>query len=219
MTTVKLKTKTKKKKHLRTGHYYKGERRGRRGRTIEVTGEREDRDSRQETPSQERSPQIPCRQGPSSIQHRSTRHSHSHEDGHSRTHIAETYTDTDGRRETYLGDDRQADGMMAAPAPIQDRTTEFRSILSQAQKRLASSKASGRQSLQANSTARTTSADVPATGGRPARSEFARRAAEIGRGIASTTGKLQRLAQCRFSLLYYFSDVEGQEDRDGIYRY
>ncbi|EGD94537.1 syntaxin 5 [Trichophyton tonsurans CBS 112818] len=84
---------------------------------------------------------------------------------------------------------------MAAPAPIQDRTTEFRSILSQAQKRLASSKASGRQSLQANSTARTTSADVPATGGRPARSEFARRAAEIGRGIASTTGKLQRLAQ------------------------
>ncbi|EFE29616.1 uncharacterized protein ARB_03511 [Trichophyton benhamiae CBS 112371] len=84
---------------------------------------------------------------------------------------------------------------MAAPAPIQDRTTEFRSILSQAQKRLASSKASGRQSLQANSTARTTSADVPAAGGRPARSEFARRAAEIGRGIASTTGKLQRLAQ------------------------
>ncbi|KAM5440936.1 Integral membrane protein SED5 [Microsporum ferrugineum] len=85
--------------------------------------------------------------------------------------------------------------MMATPAPIQDRTAEFRSILSQAQKRLASSKASGRQSLQANSTARTTSADVPAPSSRPARSEFARRAAEIGRGIASTTGKLQRLAQ------------------------
>ncbi|EFR02820.1 integral membrane protein sed5 [Nannizzia gypsea CBS 118893] len=84
---------------------------------------------------------------------------------------------------------------MAAPAPIQDRTTEFRSILSQAQKRLASSKASGRQSLQASSTGRTSSADVPAAGSRPARSEFARRAAEIGRGIASTTGKLQRLAQ------------------------
>ncbi|EEQ35581.1 syntaxin 5 [Microsporum canis CBS 113480] len=85
--------------------------------------------------------------------------------------------------------------MMATPAPIQDRTAEFRSILSQAQKRLASSKASGRQSLQANSTTRTTSADVPAPSSRPARSEFARRAAEIGRGIASTTGKLQRLAQ------------------------
>ncbi|KAK2861495.1 hypothetical protein FQN49_004146 [Arthroderma sp. PD_2] len=85
---------------------------------------------------------------------------------------------------------------MAAPAPIQDRTSEFRSILGQAQKRLASSKASThRQALHSNSTGRTTSADVPAASSRPARSEFARRAAEIGRGIASTTGKLQRLAQ------------------------
>lgn len=100
---------------------------------------------------------------------------------------------------------------MAAPAPIQDRTTEFRSILNQAQKRLASSKASGRQSLQANSTARTTSADVPAAGGRPARSEFARRAAEIGRGIASTTGKLQRLAQCRYPLLLSDGDARKTE--------
>jgi hypothetical protein len=32
--------------------------------------------------------------------------------------------------------------------------------------------------------------------GKPRRSEFARRAAEIGRGIGVTMGKLEKLAQC-----------------------
>jgi len=78
---------------------------------------------------------------------------------------------------------------------IQDRTVEFRSILSQAQKRQTSSKSGPqRQSLL------TESQKKEANGGakgpaRSARSEFARRAAEIGRGITGTMGKLERLAQ------------------------
>ncbi|EEP81235.1 conserved hypothetical protein [Uncinocarpus reesii 1704] len=72
--------------------------------------------------------------------------------------------------------------------PIQDRTTEFRSILGQAQKRLASSKADvHRQTLLRP--------DTSPQNGPPRKSEFARRAAEIGRGITATTAKLQRLAQ------------------------
>ncbi|KAI1907861.1 Integral membrane protein SED5 [Ophidiomyces ophidiicola] len=72
--------------------------------------------------------------------------------------------------------------------PIQDRTPEFRSILSQAQKRLASSKADAhRQALLTQNGASQNAA--------PRKSEFARRAAEIGRGITATTAKLQRLAQ------------------------
>jgi syntaxin 5 len=75
---------------------------------------------------------------------------------------------------------------------IQDRTNEFRSVLTQVQKRQASSKAgSQRQSLL-------TDAQKAANGsadGKPRRSEFARRAAEIGRGIGGTMSKLEKLAQ------------------------
>ncbi|WEW60242.1 Integral membrane protein SED5 [Emydomyces testavorans] len=71
---------------------------------------------------------------------------------------------------------------------IQDRTSEFRSVLGQAQKRLASSKvAANRQALLRQET--------PPPNAAPKKSEFARRAAEIGRGITTTTAKLQRLAQ------------------------
>lgn len=71
---------------------------------------------------------------------------------------------------------------------IQDRTTEFRSIVTQAQKRLAQ-KPGGRTGIA-------TSPDPSkAPAAKPKRSDFARKAAEIGRGIAGTVGKLERLGQ------------------------
>lgn len=81
---------------------------------------------------------------------------------------------------------------MATHSSIQDRTPEFRSILTQAQKSLARQrKAGGAQSQpllpEQNGTA------TPPT--RKQRSEFARSAAGIGRGISATMGKLQRLGE------------------------
>ncbi|KAL9108705.1 MAG: hypothetical protein Q9227_006501 [Pyrenula ochraceoflavens] len=80
-------------------------------------------------------------------------------------------------------------------ASIQDRTGEFRAILNQAQKRNASSKPPGQraslltptQKQEANGEAR-----APKQG---SRSEFARNAAQIGRGITDTMAKLEKLAQ------------------------
>ncbi|KAF2467193.1 putative ER-golgi SNARE complex subunit Sed5 [Lindgomyces ingoldianus] len=75
---------------------------------------------------------------------------------------------------------------------IQDRTDEFRSILAQAQKRQAHSKTGAqRQSLlSAQQKAEAAGSTVHRQ-----RSEFARNAAEIGRGISGTMAKLERLAQ------------------------
>jgi syntaxin 5 len=82
---------------------------------------------------------------------------------------------------------------------IQDRTAEFRAVVAQAQKRLNAGKVGGqRQSLltEAQRNAANGSANGDASGPRKgARSEFARRAAEIGRGITGTMEKLERLAQ------------------------
>lgn len=82
---------------------------------------------------------------------------------------------------------------------IQDRTPEFRAVLAQAQKNLSLRKGGGqRQSLltevqrQAANASPNGSAKGPR---RNARSEFARKAAEIGRGITGTMEKLERLAQ------------------------
>ncbi|KAL4773765.1 t-SNARE [Aspergillus nidulans var. acristatus] len=80
---------------------------------------------------------------------------------------------------------------------IQDRTSEFQAILGQAQKRAASSKVgSQRQALLSDSQRQQAngSPNGTAAGGKR-RSEFARRAAEIGRGITATTAKLRRLAE------------------------
>jgi syntaxin 5 len=80
-----------------------------------------------------------------------------------------------------------------AVSSIQDRTNEFRSVLTQVQRRQASAKVGAqRQSLLTDSqkAAANGSAD-----GKPRRSDFARRAAEIGRGISMTMGKLEKLAQ------------------------
>lgn len=80
-----------------------------------------------------------------------------------------------------------------AVTSIQDRTAEFQSVLAQAQRRQAKNKVGAqRRSLL------TDSQKAAANGGaQPRRSDFARRAAEIGRGIAATMGKLEKLAQCK----------------------
>lgn len=74
---------------------------------------------------------------------------------------------------------------------IQDRTDEFRSILAQAQRRQAQSKTGAqRQSLL------TTQEKAQANPSpQRQRSEFARNAAEVARGVASTMQKLERLSQ------------------------
>jgi syntaxin 5 len=69
---------------------------------------------------------------------------------------------------------------------IQDRTPEFRSILAQAQRRLQTSKQKPAAYTSQNDTSE------PPT--RKQRSEFARQAATIGRGISTTMSKLERLA-------------------------
>ncbi|KAF5597003.1 syntaxin 5 [Fusarium subglutinans] len=80
-----------------------------------------------------------------------------------------------------------------AVASIQDRTSEFKSVLAQAQRKQSSSKVSSqRRSLLTD--AQRDAANGHA-GGPPRRSEFARKAAEIGRGISATMGKLEKLAQ------------------------
>lgn len=81
-----------------------------------------------------------------------------------------------------------------AVASIQDRTNEFRSVLNLVQKKQASTKiGSQKQSLLSDS--QKAAANGSANGAKPRRSEFARRAAEIGKGIAGTMEKLQKLAQ------------------------
>jgi syntaxin 5 len=79
-----------------------------------------------------------------------------------------------------------------AVATIQDRTAEFKSVLKDVQKRQALSKVSSqRRGLLTD--AEKAAANGDAT--KPRRSEFARKAAEIGRGIAGTMAKLEKLAQ------------------------
>ncbi|KUM57285.1 hypothetical protein ACN42_g9906 [Penicillium freii] len=85
---------------------------------------------------------------------------------------------------------------MTGPS-IQDRTSEFSAILGHAQKRLGTSKVgSQRQALLTDAQRR--QADASPQGAaqeKAARSEFARRARDIGRGITGTMAKLQRLAE------------------------
>lgn len=79
-----------------------------------------------------------------------------------------------------------------AVASIQDRTSEFKSVLAQAQRKQNASKV-GSQRRSLLSDAQKSAADGDAA--RPRRSDFARKAAEIGRGISATMGKLEKLAQ------------------------
>ncbi|KAK4609118.1 Integral membrane protein sed5 [Fulvia fulva] len=81
---------------------------------------------------------------------------------------------------------------MATHASIQDRTPEFRSILAQAQKSLARQRKAGGAQAQPRLQQQNGQATPPT---RKQRSEFARNAAAIGRGISATMGKLQRLGE------------------------
>ncbi|KAF4589121.1 syntaxin 5 [Ophiocordyceps camponoti-floridani] len=86
-----------------------------------------------------------------------------------------------------------------AAASIQDRTAEFKSVLAQAQRRQPSNKVgSQRKSLLTDSQKKAAAATATATkdgdAKAPRRSDFARKAAEIGRGISATMGKLEKLA-------------------------
>lgn len=76
---------------------------------------------------------------------------------------------------------------------IQDRTPEFLAILGQAKKKQNATKGP-RASLLSD--VQKKEANGHLGGERRARSEFARNAAQIGRGISATMGKLERLAQC-----------------------
>lgn len=87
-----------------------------------------------------------------------------------------------------------------AVSSIQDRTNEFRSVLTQVQKRQASSKIGAqRQSLLTDS--QKAANNLPNGDIKPKRSEFARKAAEIGKGISVTMAKLEKLTQRRASFL------------------
>jgi syntaxin 5 len=77
-------------------------------------------------------------------------------------------------------------------ASIQDRTDEFRSILTQTQRKLALSKTGAQRQ---NLLSAQQKAEAAGTSPHRQRSEFARNAAEIGRGVSATMGKLERLAQ------------------------
>ncbi|CAI7673408.1 unnamed protein product [Penicillium bialowiezense] len=86
---------------------------------------------------------------------------------------------------------------MTGPS-IQDRTSEFSAILGQAQKRMGTSKVgSQRQALLTDAQRRQANASPQgaAQEAKVARSEFARKARDIGRGITGTMAKLQRLAE------------------------
>lgn len=85
---------------------------------------------------------------------------------------------------------------MAISSSIQDRTAEFKSVLAQAQRRQNTSKVgSQRRSLLTDAQKSAANGDT-----RPRRSDFARKAADIGRGISATMGKLEKLAQREFGL-------------------
>lgn len=72
---------------------------------------------------------------------------------------------------------------------INDRTLEFRHIVTAAKRKQAAKPGAQRLLGDVQSSA------AAGGGERPRRSEFARNAADIGRGISATMGKLQKLAQ------------------------
>lgn len=95
---------------------------------------------------------------------------------------------------------------MAVSTSIQDRTSEFHSVLTQVQKQRHTNKIGAqRQSLLSNAQK---ADNAPATAEKPRRSEFARHAAEIGRGISGTMAKLEKLAQRATSPLLLLSKTK-----------
>nr|POE89959.1 integral membrane protein sed5 [Quercus suber] len=93
-----------------------------------------------------------------------------------------------------------------------DRTPEFRSILIQAQKSLARNRKPGAPNSQPLLTSSQQQDRISTPPTRKQRSEFARNAAQIGRGISATMGKLQRLAElAKRKTLFDDRPVEIQE--------
>lgn len=90
---------------------------------------------------------------------------------------------------------------------IQDRTAEFRAVLAQAQKKQSSKKLGAQHHPLLSDSQRRAANGSPngeaKEGKRGARSEFARKAAEIGRGITGAMEKLERLAQRMYCLPRY----------------
>ena len=78
---------------------------------------------------------------------------------------------------------------------IQDRTNEFRTILTQAQKRNTATKGGPQRQSLLTDAERHEANGASSNPSKPGRSEFARNALQIGRGISATMGKLERLAQ------------------------
>lgn len=78
---------------------------------------------------------------------------------------------------------------------IQDRTNEFRTILTQAQKRHTATKGGPQRQSLLTDAERHEANGASTDPSKPGRSEFARNALQIGRGISATMGKLERLAQ------------------------
>ncbi|OAL05967.1 syntaxin-5 [Phaeosphaeriaceae sp. SRC1lsM3a] len=74
---------------------------------------------------------------------------------------------------------------------IQDRTDEFRSILAQAQRRQAQSKTGAQKQSLLTAQEKSQASSSP----QRQRSEFARNAGQVARGVASTMQKLERLSQ------------------------
>lgn len=105
---------------------------------------------------------------------------------------------------------------------IQDRTAEFRTVLAQVQKRRTSTKAGAqRQSLLTDPQRRAANGSPNGEAKGPkksARSEFAGRAAEIGRGITGTMEKLGRLAECMWLSIQHFEfrELEWIHLRGGV---
>jgi hypothetical protein len=117
-----------------------------------------------------------------------------------RAHLRTLFVNSEAPEEFIYNDynlPKQTESAMAVSS-IQDRTNEFRSVLAQVQKRQASTKVgTQRQSLLTDSQK---VANGTAHGdAKQRKSEFARRAAEIGRGISATMAKLEKLTQ-RMSL-------------------
>ncbi|KAL5598339.1 hypothetical protein BROUX41_003602 [Berkeleyomyces rouxiae] len=83
-----------------------------------------------------------------------------------------------------------------AVSSVQDRTGEFRQVLAQAQRRQTHGKAGAqRQSLLSDAQKRAAADSSAGASPQQQKTDFARKAATIGRGIAGTMAKLEKLAQ------------------------
>lgn len=96
-----------------------------------------------------------------------------------------------------------------AVTQVQDRTAEFQHIVAAAKRRQATKP--GTQRLLSESQQRAASPGPTGGSQRGRRSEFARKAAEVGRGIGATMAKLEKLAQLAKRKTLFDTPVEINE--------